>query len=152
MTRLGLCVTLPTFPFMINTLRGAVLTLVCLLGGCAAPLPPATSPGIDWARAPVVVVTLSVGFFHPGVVTLPVGQPVRLVFQNGGGRTHDFVTNLFGNVGTRPGTRPGGVRVILQAADRVEYDIVPQVPGTYTLTSVMYEPPGGIPPVRIEVR
>ena len=137
---------------MINTRRGAVLVLVCLLGGCAAPLPPATSPAINWARAPVVVVTLSVGFFQPGIVTLAVGQPVRLVFQNGGGRTHDFVTNLFGSVRTRPETRPGGVRVILQAADRVEYDIVPQVPGTYALNSVMFEPPGGVAPARFEVR
>jgi hypothetical protein len=141
---------------MINNLRVVVLVVVCLLGGCAAPAPPAASPAIDWARAPVVLVQLTVAAFRPGVVMLRAGQPVRLVFENNGVGTHDFVTNLFTSVATRagtgPGTRPGGVRVILQVADRVEYDIVPQVPGTYPLESVMYEPAGGFPPAHFEVR
>lgn len=128
-----------------------VMSALLLASGCASPVPQ-TAPGLDWARAPVVRIVLDVGFFHPGKVTLRLGQPVRLVFQNGGGRTHDFVTNLFTSVQQRPGVKRGSVRVILQPIESVEYDIVPQVAGTYSLYSLMLEPPVGVPPVQILVK
>ncbi len=128
-----------------------VMSALLLAGGCARPVPQ-TAAGIDWAQAPVVRIVLDVGFFHPGRVTLRLRQPVRLVFQNGGGRTHDFVTNLFTAVQQRPGTRQGRVRVILQPIETVEYDIVPQIAGTYSLYTVMFEPANGVPPVRILVK
>ena len=131
-------------------IHGACVAVLLLLAGCATPAPAA--PAADWTRAPVVRITLSVGFFHPGALTLRVGQPVRLVFQNGGGRTHDFVTNLFSGVAQRAGTRQGGVRVILQVEDAVEYDIVPLKPGVYTLQTVMFEPPNAVPPVPIYIK
>ncbi len=124
--------------------------LALLLTGCVMPL--RAAPPVDWARAPVVRIYLAVGFFHPGSLTLHVGQPVRLVFQNGGSRTHDFVTNLFTGVAQRPGMRRGGVRVILQVEDAVEYDIIPQTPGTYSLQTVMFERPGAVPIVPITIR
>lgn len=127
------------------------LGFLALAGCTVAPVAPAPT-GIDWAHAPVVQIRLAVGFFHPGALTLPRGRPVRLVFLNDGGRTHDFVTDLFTAVATRPGTRPGGVRVILQVADQVEYDIVPEKPGTYTLVTVMFEPAGAVPAVPITIR
>ncbi len=131
--------------------RCGVLGVMALaIAGCAAPAIPA--PAADWARAPVVRIVLSVGFFHPGTLTLRVRQPVRLVFQNGGSRTHDFVTNLFTAVAQRPGMRRGGVRVILQVEDTVEYDIVPEKRGAYSLQTVMFERPGAVPVVPIYIK
>ncbi len=113
---------------------------------------PAASTAIDWRLAPVVEITYAVHFFHPGGATLRRGVPVRLIFRNDGSQTHDFVTNLFTAVAQRPGIRQGGVRVILQPVDTVEYDIVPERPGTYTLTTVMFEPAGEVSPVPITIR
>ena len=136
--------------FRFDRRHGILGVLALLLAGCTAPLPAA--PPANWAQAPVVRIYLAVGFFHPGSLTLHVGQPVRLVFQNGGDRTHDFVTNLFTGVSQRAGMRRGGVRVILQVEDSVEYDIVPQTPGVYSLQTVMFERPGGVPIVPITIR
>ncbi len=130
----------------------SVLVSLALLGGpCAAQPHAPVPPGINWEQTPVVKLTLSVGFFRPGKISLRMDEPVRLIFNNGGGRTHDFVTNLFGSVSQRPGAKRGSVRVILQVADSVEYDIIPRVPGTYTVTTVMYERPGAVPPVQVTV-
>lgn len=137
---------------MLRCAKAAAFVALFYLGACAARGQTPASAAIDWARAPVIVVRLANGFFQPGVVTLRAGQPVRLVFENDGVGTHDFVTRLFGFVATRPGTRTGGVRVILQVAEQVEYDIVPQQPGTYALYSIMFEPPSAAPSARFEVK
>jgi hypothetical protein len=132
--------------------RPALLSLAVLFalaGPCRAN--PLTAGGIDWTKAPIVQLQLSLNFFRPGLLTLSAGQPVRLVFQNGDGRPHDFATRFFQYVSQRKGVRAGRLRVILQAAERVEYDVVPLRPGTYAVSSLMYEPPGLIGPARIVV-
>lgn len=140
--------------------------LALLLAGCTpTPVTP-TQHGLDWANAPVARLRIAVGFFHPGRIDLQLGQPVRLVFDNGGGITHDFVTAFFTTVAQRPaGHRQdsqnagpqlldkgvGGIRVILQPAESVEYDIVPLKAGTYTVSTIMLVGPGGVPPAAIVV-
>ncbi len=120
--------------------------------GCAVPAPRPTAPAIDWHLVPVVTIQLSLDFFRPSTLTLQVGESVRLIFLNGDGRTHDFVTNLFTSAAQRPGIRPGKMRVILQPQETVEYDIVPEMRGIYTLNTFMLVRPGAIPSMPIYVR
>lgn len=147
---------------------GLLAAAISMLAGCASTPPPlATSADIDWSRAPVARLRLAAGFFHPQRLDLALNQPVRLVFDNGGGITHDFVTAFFATVAQRPagqaprGTDPGGsllaksygnVRVILQPAETVEYDIVPQKAGLYVVQTVMVVGLDGVPPASISVR
>lgn len=144
-----------------------IVLLAALLAGCDTAPPVPTAASIDWSSVPVTRLRLAAGFFHPQQLVLPLGRPVRLVFDNGGGTTHDFVTALFAAVDQRPpgrradsqnaggqlvGKTVGGARVILQPAETVEYDIVPTTPGTYPVQTVMATGPGAIAPAAITIR
>lgn len=120
--------------------RGAVI------GGAS------NAPAPDWNGAPIAHLRLALGWFHPQHLKLALGQKVRLVFDNGDGVTHDFITSFFATVQQVPGCRPGGARVILQPADTIEYDIVPLRAGLYPVQSFMLSQPGQVPPATIEVR
>ena len=129
-----------------------VFSLVFAGIGISHAAPPPIASQIDWAQMPSVQIRYAVGAFHPAQVVLQLGQPVRLVFRNGGGRTHDFVTSFFNTVSQLPGAKQGGVRVILQPAQTVQYDIIPRVAGAYVISTIMFEPTGTIPPAKIIVK
>lgn len=146
---------------------GLLAAFIPILSGCAGTPPTPTAPAIDWSQAPVARLRYAVGFFHPQRLELALNRPVRLIFENGGGMTHDFVTGFFATVAQRPpgqapagqvpggqllGKQAGGARVILQPAESVEYDIVPQKPGDYVVQTVMLAAGGGIPPATLSVR
>lgn len=144
------------------------MTMLCAaaLAGCATTSLMPTAPGIDWAQAPVARLRIAAGFFHPELIDLALGRPVRLVFDNGDGFTHDFVTGFFTTVAQRPGEgagngflssgpgpgKPvGGTRVILQPAETIEYDIVPKQAGLFAVSSIL--PNGsGMSPATLRVR
>ncbi len=133
----------------ISCMLAAALWLAVPRAGHAAPDP----QNINWAQVPAARLNITtIGTFTPRTLSLVRGQPVRLVFQNIGGVTRDFVTNFFQSVVQRPGSRPGGTRVILQPGSKAEYDIVPQTAGTYTVSSIMQVSPGAITPAQIMVK
>lgn len=136
-----------------STTRSLLFAILGLLAGCAEAPVARTPSGLDWAQAPVARLRIAVGFFHPSHLDLQLGQPVRLIFDNGGGITHDFVTVFFSTVDQRPaahapknflanGRGPGnpvaGVRVVLQPAETIEYDIVPRQAGLYAVSSTLF--------------
>ena len=139
---------------MRNTIKKIFLVCSVLLAsaGAGRAAPPPITAQIDWDQAPLVQIRYALGAFHPSEVTLQLGQPVRLVFRNGGGKTHDFVTSFFNSVSQPPTGRKGGVRVILQPSQTAQYDIIPRVAGTYIVSTIMFEPPGQIPPAKIIVK
>lgn len=149
-----------------TSLRSLLMATALLLAGCAEAPVSRTPHGLDWTQAPVARLRIAVGFFHPSRLDLAVNQPVRLIFDNGDGITHDFVTVFFSTVEQRPaahapqsylanGRGPGnpvaGVRVVLQAAETIEYDIVPRQPGLFAVSSTLFGGVG-IPSATIRVR
>ncbi|MGI4745142.1 MAG: hypothetical protein ACRYFY_03730, partial [Janthinobacterium lividum] len=153
--------------YMMRVSKIGMLVVFAGLAACSIQPVEKTAAGINWSIAPVARLRLEVGFFHPQHLNLALNQPVRLIFDNGGGATHDFVTGFFASVAQRPagqataGQMPGGqllgkqvagARVILQPAETVEYDIVPLTPGRYVVQTVMASSVGSVPPATISVR
>lgn len=152
---------------MMRVSKIGLLVALTGLAACSAQPVEKTAADINWSAAPVARLRLAVGFFHPQQLNLALNQPVRLIFENGGGSTHDFVTSFFASVAQRPagqatpGQMPGGqllgkqvagARVILQPAETVEYDVVPQTPGLYVVQTIMAGSIGSVPPAKISVR
>jgi uncharacterized cupredoxin-like copper-binding protein len=81
-------------------------------------------------QKPVVAITLASHFYQPNPIYLPGGVPVRLIFTNRAGKTHDFTApQFFGSARILAGRAPGG-KVQVQKGSTTVIELVP-ARGTY---------------------
>lgn len=129
-----------------------LMSSLLAITGCAGYQQQPAAQNVDWNQAPSIQITLSLRRFDPGKVILHRGSPVRLVFRNGTGTTHDFVTALFQNVSQSTYVDQGGTRVILQPEDQVTYYVVPRTIGKYSVATIMFVTPGYIPSAIVVIK
>lgn len=114
-----------------------VLLAAAALAGPVASAPAAAAP-IDWAKARPVSIVMADGKYHPDVVTLRRGQPVRLTVHNDTGKTHDLTApELFRTATLPPADRRMlyGYRIKLRGGDSQTIRFVPRAPGTFKFHS-----------------
>jgi uncharacterized cupredoxin-like copper-binding protein len=128
--------------------RRALLARPLLLAGCARRWPalpdnPAVPPGIDWAAAQPVEVTLDEYHFAPDALVFTVNRPLLLRLVNRGGRAHDFTApGFFATVAFRPEDPDGPTiraargSVEVPARATREVTLAPLSPGTWDLECV----------------
>ena len=120
--------------------RSLALFVMLALGACAThpatPDPLATAAAsTDWSAAQTVTVKMTDFAYSPKQVTLPSGQPVRLILVNNGTDLHDFSSpGFFAAASYRPGgTMPRGGKVAVEKDKTAEIDLVPGAPGQFPL-------------------
>ena len=87
------------------------LRLVCTAALAGATLAlPASIAAQPRPAMPTVNVTLASHYYHPNPIYLPGGVPVRLIFTNRSGKSHDFkAPAFFRSSRILRGSAPGGV-------------------------------------------
>jgi uncharacterized cupredoxin-like copper-binding protein len=91
-----------------NLLRAA--RMVALPAALALTLPASVAAA---PAKPSVAITLASHYYYPNPIYLAGGVPVRLVFQNRAGKTHDFSAPLFfGSARILAGRVPNGKVVV----------------------------------------
>ena len=105
------------------------LRIACAAGLAAAVLAVPASVAAAPAE-PSVTVTLSSFSYYPNPIYLAGGVPIRLIFQNRGGKTHDFTApQFFRSARILAGSAPGG-EVGLKGGQSAVVRLVP-ARGTY---------------------
>jgi uncharacterized cupredoxin-like copper-binding protein len=99
-----------------------VLYAACL--GAAALALPQSAATAKPAR-PNVTITLASHYYRPNPIYLAGGVPVRLIFQNRSGKTHDFkAPEFFRSARILRGSAPGGM-VTLQKGRGTVVELIP---------------------------
>ena len=100
------------------------IALIAALG-VAASAPAGSKPA-----KPRVSITLASHYFHPNPIHLAGGVPVRIIFQNRSGKTHDFkAPEFFRRARILAGSAPGG-EIELKKGRGAVIDLIP-ARGTY---------------------
>src|SRR5688572_29909219 len=90
----------------------------------------ASAPAGSKPAKPRVTITLASHYNHPNPIHLAGGVPVRLIFQNRSGKTHDFkAPEFFRNARFLTGSAPGG-EIELKKGRGTVIDLIP-ARGTY---------------------
>lgn len=107
-----------------------IARLACAAALSAAAIAiPASTTAAKPAR-PTVTITLGSHFYKPNPIHLAGGVPVRLIFFNRSGKTHDFkAPGFFANARFLSGAAPGG-EVELSKGRGTVIDLIP-TRGTY---------------------
>lgn len=104
-------------------------SIACAAALSAAAIAIPTSTTAKPAR-PTVTITLGSHFYNPNPIHLAGGVPVRLIFSNRSGKTHDFkAPAFFANARMLSGAAPGG-EVELGKGRGTVIDLIP-ARGTY---------------------
>ena len=99
-------------------------------------------PASSQAR-PTVTIVLGSHYFQPSPIYLAGGVPVRLMFINRAGKTHDFTAPAFFRSARILAGNPGGGRLKLKASGATVIDLIPRR-GTYAVhcSQFMHAPLG----------
>ena len=90
----------------------------------------AAAPAGSKPSTPRVTVTLASHYYQPNPIYLAGGVPVRIIFQNRSGKTHDFkAPEFFRAARILAGSAPGG-EIELQKGRGTVIDLIP-ARGTY---------------------
>jgi uncharacterized cupredoxin-like copper-binding protein len=122
----------------------AVAASFGFLAACAPkplPTPIILAPtGIDWKNARVLAVSMTDYEFTPPHPVLRLGQPVRLVIVNTGGRHHEFSAPAFFASATYRASSalPVNGKITLAEGEKTEVDLIPKTPGEYPLECTVF--------------
>ena len=86
---------------------------------------------------PTVTIILGSHYFQPSPIYLAGGVPVRMMFINRAGKTHDFTAPAFFRSSRILAGNPRGGRLKLKAGGATVIDLVPQR-GTYNVHCSMF--------------